>query len=182
MRRCERGHPFQLRAPSHADGEPRAFARADAPAQRQLRSACIDVTDTRQPRAIAPDPRTRRTARAEARGSLVGCVVAVDLLLASAALARIDVPRPPDHVHVADRASIIDASTERQMNVWLDELYGKTKEIVFVLTVPTTEGEPFFDFVQRTARAWNAETEGKGISALICVAVKERQARIHTSY
>ncbi|RJP35660.1 MAG: hypothetical protein C4547_09350, partial [Phycisphaerales bacterium] len=33
-----------------------------------------------------------------------------------------------------------------------------------------------------TARAWNAETEGKGISALICVAVKERQARIHTSY
>ncbi len=120
-----------------------------------------------------------------AEGKRLRCAAAIAALaslLPLPALARVDVPLPPRDTHVVDRAGIIDDSTERQMNTWLGELDTKAKETILVLTVPTTDGEPFFDFVQRTARVWNEQADDVEITALICVAVKERQARIHTSY
>ena len=68
------------------------------------------------------------------------------------------------------------------MEGWLRELERKTTAQVKVLTVPTTDGEDIFGFVQRHAEAWRLGRKGKDNGALIALAVKERRVRIHTGY
>jgi len=97
-----------------------------------------------------------------------------------AAFAEVTVPFPKSYV--TDLANIVEAGMEQRLEGWLAELNQKTKAFVLVLTVPTTDGEPFFDFVQRHAGLWDKKATGTGIGAIICVAIKERQVRIHTSY
>ena len=65
---------------------------------------------------------------------------------------------------------------------WLAELQQKTGAFVLVVTVATTDGEDFFGFVQRHFDAWQPGRKGKGDGVLIVLAVKEREARIHTGY
>ena len=83
---------------------------------------------------------------------------------------------------VVDRAGIIDDRVERQLEGWLRELEQKTTAQVKVLTVPTTDGEDFFTFVQRHAELWKLGRAGRDNGALIAVAVKEHQVRIQTGY
>lgn len=83
---------------------------------------------------------------------------------------------------VVDRAGIIDAGAEGRLESWLRELEQKTTAQLKVLTVPTTDGEDFFGFVQRHAELWKLGRKGKDNGALIAVAVRERQYRIHVGY
>ncbi len=110
----------------------------------------------------------------------VAAVVLLVLALTHAASAEVTVPFPKSYV--TDLANIIEPGTQQRLELWLAELNQKVKAFVVVLTVPTTGGEPFFDFVQRHAETWNKRASGTGVGAIICVAVKERQVRIHTSY
>jgi len=97
-----------------------------------------------------------------------------------AARGEVTLPRPTHFV--ADHANIIDAATEQSIDGWLAELRQKTGAFVLVVTVPTTDGEDFFGFVQRHFDLWKPGQAGKGDGALILVAMNERQARIHTGY
>ncbi|MEK7731253.1 MAG: TPM domain-containing protein, partial [Planctomycetota bacterium] len=84
--------------------------------------------------------------------------------------------------YVIDRAGIIDDGIERQLEGWLRELEQKTTAQVKVLTVPTTDGEDLFSFVQRHAELWKLGRSGRDNGVLIAVAVKEREDRIHVGY
>jgi len=84
--------------------------------------------------------------------------------------------------YVVDSAGIVDDDAERKLEGWLRELEQKTTAQVKVLTVPSTDGEPFFDFVQRHAELWKLGRKGEDNGVLIVVAVHEREVRIHTGY
>lgn len=84
--------------------------------------------------------------------------------------------------YVVDRAGIIDDGVERQLEGWLRELEQKTTAQVKVLTVPTTDGDDLFTFVQRHAELWKLGRAGRDNGVLIAVAVKEREDRIHVGY
>ena len=107
-------------------------------------------------------------------------VVVTFVLAPVAALGEVTLPRPKGFV--ADHAGIVDDAAERRMAGWLAELQQKTGAFVLVVTVATTDGEDFFGFVQRHFDAWQPGRKGKGDGALIVLAVKEREARIHTGY
>jgi len=100
--------------------------------------------------------------------------------LARIAHAEINIADPG--TFVVDRADIIDASVERNLENWLRELEQKSTAQVKVLTVPTIEGEDVFGFSQRHAEAWKLGRKGKDNGALVVVALKEREFRIQTGY
>ena len=109
-----------------------------------------------------------------------GMAVAVLLFLPALSWGEVFVPDPG--TYVVDVAGIIDPGIERQLEGWLRELEQKTTAQVKVLTVQSTQGEPFFSFVQRHADAWKLGRKGKDNGALIALALKERKVRIHTGY
>lgn len=84
--------------------------------------------------------------------------------------------------YVVDEASLIDEQRERQLNSLLADLERKTTAQVKVLTVATTEGEDFFEFVQRHAELWKLGRAGKDNGALIVLAFQERKVRVQTGY
>ena len=84
--------------------------------------------------------------------------------------------------YVVDRANIIAANYEQSLNAWLRELEQKTTAQVKVLTVPTLDGEPLFEFTQRHAELWKLGQKGKDNGVLILVALDERKDRIHVGY
>jgi len=84
--------------------------------------------------------------------------------------------------YVVDNAGIIDDGFERQLEGWLRELEQKTTAQVKVLTVPTTDGEDLFTFVQRHAELWKLGRSGRDNGVLIAVSMKEREDRIHVGY
>ncbi|MFQ5780510.1 MAG: TPM domain-containing protein, partial [Nitrospiria bacterium] len=102
------------------------------------------------------------------------------LLLPARLFGEVTVPDPGRFV--IDKAGLIDAGTEQQIEGWLRELEQKTTAQVKVLTVQTTDGEDFFGFVQRHAELWKLGQVKKDNGALIVLALKERQVRIHTGY
>ena len=73
---------------------------------------------------------------------------------------------------VGDRAGISDDRLERQLEGWLRELEQKTTAQVKVLTVPSTDGEDVFGFVQRHAELWKLGRKGKDNGVLIVVVPK----------
>ena len=108
--------------------------------------------------------------------------LAVGVLLILPALSWGEVFVPDPGTYVVDSAGIIDPGTERQLEGWLRELEQKTTAQVKVLTVDSTQGEPFFSFVHRHAEAWKLGRKGQDNGALIALALKERKVRIHTGY
>jgi len=114
------------------------------------------------------------------RGALFGITALTAAASARSALAAVTVQDPG--TYVVDRAGIIDDGVERQFVGWLRELEQKTTAQVKVLTVPTTDGEDLFTFVQRHAELWKLGRSGRDNGVLIAVAVKERGDRIHVGY
>ncbi len=84
--------------------------------------------------------------------------------------------------YVVDKANVINASEEQQLERWLRELEQKTTVQIKILTVPTVEGEEFFGFTQRHAELWKLGKKGKDNGALIALGLKERKVRLHTGY
>jgi uncharacterized protein len=116
-------------------------------------------------------------------GSRRGLVSATCVALALAAVpVRAEVTVRDPGQFVVDQANIIDASTQQRLEGWLLELEQKTAAQVKVLTVPTTDGEEIFAFAQRHFDLWKLGQQGKDNGALIVLALKERQVRIHTGY
>ena len=114
------------------------------------------------------------------RSGLAALSVGVLLLICAPGRAEVTVRDPG--TFVVDRAGVIDAGVEQQLEQLLIELQQKTTAQVKVLTVSTTEGEDFFGFVHRHAELWKLGAQGKDNGVLIALAVKERQVRIHTGY
>jgi len=103
-------------------------------------------------------------------------------VLALDGTARAEVTIPDPGTFVIDRAGVFDAHTRQKLERWLGDLEAKTTAQVKVLTVSTTDGEPFFDFVQHHAELWKLGQAGKDNGALIAVAVDDRRYRIQVGY
>ena len=101
-------------------------------------------------------------------------------IAAPRAVAEVTIPDPGSYV--VDRAGIVDDGVERELEGWLRELEQKTTAQVKVLTAPTTDGEDFIGFCHRHAERWKLGKQGKDNGALLCVAMKEREVRVHTGY
>jgi uncharacterized protein len=84
--------------------------------------------------------------------------------------------------YVVDRANVIDAAREQQLEALLAELERKTTAQIKVLTVQSTDGEDVFGFFHRHGEAWQLGQRGKDNGALLGLALQEREVRIHTGY
>ena len=99
---------------------------------------------------------------------------------ASSASAEVTVRDPG--TFVVDVAHVMDDMAERKLEGYLRELEQKTGTQVKVLTVPTTDGEDFFGFVQRHAELWKLGRKGLDNGVLVGMALQEREVRIHVGY
>lgn len=102
------------------------------------------------------------------------------LLMYAPARAEINVTDPG--TFVVDKAGIIDASFEQQIEGWLRELEQKTTAQIKLLTVQTTDGEDVFGFGMRHAERWKLGRAGKDNGALVVIALNEREFRVLTGY
>ncbi len=108
--------------------------------------------------------------------------IAVLAVTFAAATAHAEITVRDDGKFVLDRANVIAAPHEQQLQNALRELEDKTTVQVKVLTVQTMDGEDIFSFSQRHAVLWKLGVKGKNNGALIVMAVKERKLRIQTGY
>jgi uncharacterized protein len=134
-------------------------------------------------RCGAATQRPRRGLRAAGFGprSRVSALIAVATFVAAPfALAAPKLPQPT--THVADYANVIDAASERQIDGWLTELEQKTGAQVVVLTVDTTHGQDIESFTLEVGEQWKLGRRGVDNGVLVCMALKERRARVEVGY
>lgn len=124
----------------------------------------------------------RRPGRAGQGAMRVALLLLVGSFAGPVAQLRAEVTIDDPGTFVVDRAQVIAASQERQLEGWLRELEQKTGAQVKILTVQTTDGEDFFGFVHRHAERWKLGRKGKDNGVLIAVAIKDRKDRIHVGY
>ncbi len=94
--------------------------------------------------------------------------------------AALTVPDPG--TYVVDKANLIDERAELRLEELLTNLQKQKGAQMKVLTVASTEGEAFFDFVHRHASQWALGQKGADNGVLIALALNEREVRIHTGY
>jgi uncharacterized protein len=103
------------------------------------------------------------------------------LAFACPAVGQVTLKKPA--AFVADAANIIDRGTEQKINGWLADLHQQAGAHLLVVTVPSTEGEGIFEFSQRHFDLWQPRGKvDRDKSAMIVLAVADRQVRIHTGY
>ena len=89
---------------------------------------------------------------------------------------------PAPQTYVADRADVIDASTERQIIGLLQELEQKTSARIVVLTVATTGGQDIQQYSFERADKWKFGPNRATASVLVVIAVKDRKYWTQVGY
>jgi len=86
--------------------------------------------------------------------------------------------------YVTDRANLLSANSETQLETLLAELEQKTTAEIAVVTLPSMEGGQIDDFTNRLfeAEAWRPGQAGKDNGLMLLVAVEERKMRIEVGY
>ncbi|WKN23608.1 TPM domain-containing protein [Azotobacter vinelandii] len=83
---------------------------------------------------------------------------------------------------VADRAELLDASTEARLTQMLAAHEQATGDQLVVVTVPDLQGRSIEEFGVELGRRWGIGQKGKDNGALLIVARDERQVRIEVGY
>lgn len=105
------------------------------------------------------------------------------LLAVWTALPALGAPKlPQPATHVADYANVIDGASEQRIDGWLTELEQKTGAQVVVLTVQTTQGQDIESYSLEVGEQWKLGRKGSDNGVLVCVALKERRARVEVGY
>jgi uncharacterized protein len=89
---------------------------------------------------------------------------------------------PAPTTYVEDRAGVMDSTTKQQLIGLLQELEQKTTARVVVVTVETTGGIPIQQYSFERADKWKFGANQKGASALVVVAVKDREYFTQVGY
>jgi len=84
--------------------------------------------------------------------------------------------------YVADRAGVIDPGMETQLIGLLQELEQKTGARIIVLTVDTTDGQDIHQYAIERADKWTFGPDRTSASALLVVAVSDRNYRFEIGY
>jgi uncharacterized protein len=104
----------------------------------------------------------------------------VAVLLVATAVAAIEVPYLSGRVD--DRAGMLGAGFETQLDGRLRQLEEETGAQVAVLTIPSLEGDPIEDFSIRVVETWKLGRAGADDGVLILIVRDDRRMRIEVGY
>ena len=104
------------------------------------------------------------------------------LFLAILLLGLVQAKIPAPRGWVNDYAGVISPEQEAKITSLIVELEAKTGAEIAVLTIPSTEGEPIFDYAMRVAESWKVGKKGKDNGVLVVVAVQDRKMFILVGY
>jgi uncharacterized protein len=84
---------------------------------------------------------------------------------------------------VNDYANVFDSDSKRRLESLLARLKEKATIEFVVVTVPTTNGQPIFDYSLKVAREWGVGPKdvSQGGGLLLMVAIQDRQWRLQVS-
>ena len=102
-------------------------------------------------------------------------------LVLSAGIATAEI-EPAPLTYVADRAGVIDPGMETRLIGLLQELERKTGARIIVLTVDTTDGQDIHQYALERADKWTFGPNRASASALLVVAVGDRNYRFEIGY
>ncbi|MBI4649820.1 TPM domain-containing protein [Candidatus Desantisbacteria bacterium] len=94
--------------------------------------------------------------------------------------AKSDYPSPVGYV--SDFANVISADDNRQMSNMIQELKGKTKVEVAVVTLTTIGNETIETYAVKLFEKWKIGEKGKDTGIMILLAIKERKIKIEVGY
>lgn len=103
-------------------------------------------------------------------------IVLASIILMIAAAYAVEVPKLQGHVN--DYANMISAETRSQIEEQLKALEQSDSTQIFVLTVPSLEGDQIEEFAIKVFDVWKAGQKNKDNGVLLIVAQKERKLRI----
>jgi uncharacterized protein len=113
-------------------------------------------------------------------GRLLRSWVFVAVLLAATAVAALEVPYLSGRID--DRAGMLGAGYETQLDGRLRQLEEETGAQVAVLTIPSLEGDPIEDFSIRVVETWKLGRAGVDDGVLILIVRDDRRMRIEVGY
>jgi uncharacterized protein len=133
-----------------------------------------------------PSALTPRPSVSSARERLAVRSLLVLLLLCLVALpifgqASIQIPAKPTG-YVSDFANVLSQSTRDQLTALCTEIDQKAKAQIFVVTVPSLNGQPIEDFSLNLATKWGVGPKQTSSGVLILLAVQDRQYRFEVGY
>lgn len=89
---------------------------------------------------------------------------------------------PPLRNYVNDYAGLLRLETEKKLNSDLQEFETNDSTQIYVLTIPSLEGEVLEEYSLKVAEAWGIGQKGKDNGILFLVARTERKTRIEVGY
>lgn len=102
------------------------------------------------------------------------------IVISGGVVSALDVP--PLDGRVNDRANMISANTEQEINQYLTALEEQTGAQLAVLTIPSLEGESLEGYSIQVVDEWQLGTANEDNGALLLVAAQEKQIRIEVGY
>lgn len=102
------------------------------------------------------------------------------IFLFASGLFAAKVPRLQGYVN--DYANVISAHDKTEITNYLSALENSTGIQIFVLTMPSLEGEDIASFCLKTCEEWKIGRAGKDDGALLLLAMQERDLRIEVGY
>jgi uncharacterized protein len=106
---------------------------------------------------------------------LLACFVALP------AFAQTTIPAKPAG-YVSDFANVLSQSARDQLTALCTEVDQKAKAQIFVVTVPSLNGQPIEDFSLNLATKWGIGPKQTSSGVLVLLAVQDRQYRFEVGY
>jgi uncharacterized protein len=83
---------------------------------------------------------------------------------------------------VNDRAGVIDATSEAQIEKLCQELESKTGAELVIVTVSSLDGEPIEDYAVNLFKAWGIGKKAQDNGLLLLAVIQDRRSRIEVGY
>jgi len=120
---------------------------------------------------------SRRTAKAyKGLGAALFSFLFLTLLFAASAAPALDVP--PLRGYVNDYAGMISPAAKSKIETELRNFEQSDSTQVFILTIPSLQGETLEDFSIKVAETWKAGRKGRDNGVIVLIAKAERKIRI----
>ena len=114
-------------------------------------------------------------------GALALLFFAVILLSAGGCRKKEDLPKVLERQGwVSDYADMLKTEEKKRISSELESYENETCHQIYLLIVPSLEGENIVEFSQRTASAWEIGQPGFGNGFLVTIAMQEGTVRIET--
>jgi len=119
---------------------------------------------------------TQASQRRRPAARRIRALAAVAVLLASAAVARAEVPR--NNGWVTDLAGFLTPQQKQSLETLMESYRQGSGNEIALLTVPSLGGESLEQYSLEVARQWGLGEKGKNNGALLLIAKQERKIRI----